>query len=183
MTEPETTDPRITDPRTTDPQPAHDAALALDVLQRSPLHCLPGSSLHHLADWSTITVLGAGEAIAREGDPAEAMYVVVSGLVGLRLHQRERDLTIATLGPGDLLGWSWMVEPNTWQFDAVALEGTTLLRLGVDALRALIGSDPIAGVEITQVMVVMLARRLRDTRVQLLDLFAAEPAEQDRGTT
>lgn len=179
MTEPDTTESGMTESGMT--SPAHDAARALDVLQRSPLGCLPGSSLHHLSEWATIREVEAGEAVAHEGDPAEAMYVVVSGLVGLRLHQRERDLAIATLGPGDLLGWSWMVDPNTWQFDAVALEGTTLLRLGAEALRALTNSDPTAGLEVTQVMVGILARRLRDTRLQLLDLFAAEAAPPAAG--
>ena len=75
------TGPAPTGPDTTEaglPRPAHDAARALDVLQRSPLGCLPGSSLHHLSEWATIREVEAGEAVAHEGDPAEAMYVVVS---------------------------------------------------------------------------------------------------------
>lgn len=156
--------------------------LVTDALRRSRLAVLPGPALGHLAERATVQQVAAHTAIAREGDRADAMYVVASGRVGLRLHQRQRDLSVATLEAGDLLGWSWFVEPHTWQFDAVALEATTLVRLGDDTLHALAGSDPGAGLEIVRVMVAILARRLRDTRVQLLDLFAAEVAQPPADT-
>ena len=34
------------------------------------------------------------------------------------------DVAIETLGPGAVLGWSWLFPPHTWQFGAVATEPT-----------------------------------------------------------
>ena len=41
-----------------------------------------------------------------------------SGTVQLSVHQRQHDLAVATVGPGELLGWSWLVPPHRWDFDA-----------------------------------------------------------------
>lgn len=35
-----------------------------------------------------------------------------------------------------LVGWSWLIPPRRWQFDARAVEPTTLIEIDADALRA-----------------------------------------------
>lgn len=113
-----------------------------------------------------------GGHVLREGDPADALYVVMSGTIQLGLHQRERDLAVASVGPGELLGWSWLVPPHRWDFDAVAVSGARLARIPAEVLRSVMRDDPADASAIGAVMLAVLGRRLRDTRIQLLDLFA-----------
>ena len=50
-----------------------------------------------------------------------------------------------TLGPGDVLGLSWLVPPNRWHFTATAVEPITAVELDTVALRALAERDPALG--------------------------------------
>lgn len=110
-----------------------------------------------------------------EGGTADALYVVLSGTIQLGVNQRERDLAVASVGPGELLGWSWLVPPHRWDFDAVAVEGARLARIPAEVLRSVMQDDPADAAAIATVMLAVVGRRLRDTRIQLLDLFAASP--------
>jgi CRP-like cAMP-binding protein len=158
---------------------ATPAADDLSVLESSALRALPGPSLAALAAEATVVELRPGQLLAREGDPAEAMYVVRTGRVELRLHQRQLELPTATLGPHDLLGWSWFVEPNRWTVDVVAPSGATLLRLPRSTLVGLADRDPSTARVLAEVLVGVLSRRLRDARVQMLDLFGSSASEED----
>jgi Cyclic nucleotide-binding domain len=54
--------------------------------------------------------LEAGQRIFREGDEANQFYLVREGKLAIELFGAERGaLTILTLGPGKVLGWSWPV--------------------------------------------------------------------------
>src|SRR5262245_29327063 len=60
----------------------------------------------------------AGEYLARQGQTAHAFYLVQSGKVEMTIATAKGNVTIATAeGPGDVVGWSWLVPPHHWQFD------------------------------------------------------------------
>ena len=73
-------------------------------------------------------VLSPGEEIMREGDAADAFYIVRAGGVAIVTQVPGRgEITIETLHAGDLLGWSWLVEPYRNAFGARALGATRVL--------------------------------------------------------
>lgn len=117
-----------------------------------------------------------GGLVFSEGQHADALYVVESGTIQLSVNQRERDLAVASVGPGELLGWSWLVPPHSWDFDAVAVSGARLARVPAELLRTAMQDDPTDAAALSAAMLGVVSRRLRDTRIQLLDLFAlSEP--------
>src|SRR5690606_42051103 len=55
----------------------------------------------------------AGARLFAEGDPADRFWTVSSGRVALDVHVPGRPpATVDTLGPGELVGWSWLVPPH-----------------------------------------------------------------------
>ena len=51
----------------------------------------------------------AGETILHEGDSANRFYLILEGQVELESRAVEGEtVRIQTLGPGDVLGWSWL---------------------------------------------------------------------------
>lgn len=50
-----------------------------------------------------------------EGEELNALYLILEGEISLitKLPQKDREVTINTLGPGDLFGWSALVPPYT----------------------------------------------------------------------
>jgi CRP/FNR family transcriptional regulator, cyclic AMP receptor protein len=66
------------------------------------------------------------ELIFNEGSPANRFYLLISGKVALESTPDERydardPVLIETIGPGAVLGWSWLFPPYYWHFDARAL--------------------------------------------------------------
>jgi CRP-like cAMP-binding protein len=58
----------------------------------------------------------AGGFIARKGQPATAFYLVQSGTVTVGVEEDSEFHRLLTIGPGGVIGWSWLVPPHRWQF-------------------------------------------------------------------
>jgi CRP-like cAMP-binding protein len=110
--------------------------------------------------------------LLREGGAAEHFYVVRSGRVAIELHVPHRGaFVVETLGAGEVLGWSWLVPPFRWHFDARAEEPTNVVALGGVCLRDKCESEPRLGYELMKRFVHVIEARLQATRLQLLDVY------------
>jgi CRP-like cAMP-binding protein len=130
-----------------------------------------------LAGCTRNRVFAAGEQIIREGDPADAFYVVREGAVAVEIAAPARGhITVETLHAGDLLGWSWLVPPYRSAFDARALGTVHALELDGACLRGKCDRDPALGYAVLKILAVVFAERLRDTRLRLLDVYGTVAA-------
>ena len=78
-----------------------------------------------LAGCARNCVFEPGATIMREGDPADAFYVIREGAVALETGVPGRGaVMLQTLHEGEVLCWSWLVPPHRTAFDARSL-GTT----------------------------------------------------------
>src|SRR5260370_871627 len=100
---------------------------------------LKGLDVHQcrvLADCAMLAKFRPGELIFREGEPANRFYLITQGKVQLESRaQHRRPVPIQTVEAGDVLGWSWMFEPYTWNFDARAVESTDVIFFYATPLR------------------------------------------------
>ena len=81
-------------------------------------------------------------------------------------------IPVQTLGPGDVLGWSWLVPPFRWRFDAKAITASDLIAFDAEKLRNLLDEHPDLGYDLLMRFVVVMQQRLQATRLQLLDAYA-----------
>jgi CRP-like cAMP-binding protein len=81
---------------------------------------------------------------------------------------------LATLGEGEILGWSWLLPPYQWKLHAHALEPTRAIALDGKCLRAKCEQNHDLGYEILKRFAQIMEQRLEATRLQLLDVYAAE---------
>ena len=113
-----------------------------------------------------------GQQLFREGGVADTFYLVRHGTVAVETFVPARGaVTIETLGPGDVIGWSWLFAPYRWHFDARAL---TLVRAtGFDGgcLRAKCEDDPALGYALMGRFAQVLIERLQWMRLRLLDVY------------
>jgi CRP-like cAMP-binding protein len=113
-----------------------------------------------------------GEQLFRRGDPADTFYVIRHGNVALETFVPSRGpIMIETLGPGEVLGWSWLFPPYRQQLDARAL--TVVRAIGFDGacLRGKCESDAKLGYDLMSRFAQVLIERLQWTRVRLLDVY------------
>jgi CRP-like cAMP-binding protein len=113
-----------------------------------------------------------GEFIFRAGQEANHFYVVRSGRVSVETFAPQRGaITIETVGDGELLGWSWLIPPFQWHFDARALNLTRAVALDARCLRSKCDADHSLGYELLKRFSQVMEQRLEATRLQLLDLY------------
>jgi CRP/FNR family transcriptional regulator, cyclic AMP receptor protein len=125
-----------------------------------------------LAGCARNCVFEPGDRIMREGDPADAFYVIRTGAVALETVVPGRGpVVLQTLHDGELLGWSWLVPPYRTAFDARSLGTTHAVALDGACLRGKCEADPALGYDLLKLLSSVFVERLQDTRVRLLDLY------------
>jgi CRP/FNR family cyclic AMP-dependent transcriptional regulator len=112
----------------------------------------------------------ANAYLARERHEAHGLYLIQSGRVSIEVHSPRRgSVPIQTLGAGEVFGWSWLIPPHQWHFDAHATEPVLAVMIdGVQLLR-LCESDHDLGFQILRRLAEVLAKRLSAARLQMLD--------------
>ncbi len=126
-----------------------------------------------LAELGRLASIEAGEVLTREGEPNETVGIVLRGRVALRVRVPERgNVTIMTVEPGDIVGWSALVPPHRASSTAVALVSSDLVLFDGAALRAALTDDAELAAQVYPLLLNAVARRLEGTRLQLLDLFS-----------
>jgi len=115
----------------------------------------------------------AGTYILKEGDLAEAFYLIRAGRVALEVRAPQRPIIISTLEVGDILGWSWLLSPFQWKFHARAVDEVRAIALDGKCLRTKCEENHDLGYEILKRFARIMEQRLDMTRFQLLDVYGA----------
>ncbi|UXA17332.1 Crp/Fnr family transcriptional regulator [Mycobacterium sp. SMC-4] len=123
-----------------------------------------------------------GQRLFSEGQPAERLWLIRSGQVMLDSCVPGRGaVAVQTLGPGDLLGWSWLVAPYRWQFGARTTQAVEAIEFDAATLIELAEADPEIGHAMTRMLLGVVLDRLQATRARLLDLYSS-PTEHADGS-
>lgn len=117
------------------------------------------------------------EEIDREGDQTRQFGIVRRGRVALRTHVPGRgDVTTMTVEPGDVFGWSSLLPPHRATATAVVIDRVDAIVMEAADIREALASDEGLAAEVYPLILRAVARRLAATRLQLLDVFAADPS-------
>jgi len=128
-----------------------------------------------LADCAMEKTFEADELIFREGDPANRFYLILEGKVALESYVKERGrVEIQTIASNDVLGWSWLLPPYYWQFDARAVEPTKAIFFYATPLRDEAEEDHELGYQLYKRISAVMLKRLQATRRRLLESCACK---------
>lgn len=143
------------------------------ILAQHPfLKGLDAKHLKLIVGCASNVVFQAGEFIFRTGENADHFYIVRQGKVVIETYSPVKGpITIHTRQQGEVLGWSWLVPPYKWHFDARALELTRAIALDGKCLRTKLEEDHDLGYELMKRFTLIIAERLEATRLQLLDIY------------
>ncbi len=148
----------------------------LEALQS--IQVLDGIGQQHLAQLAAIADcvdLPAGKTIFREGDPARDVYLIVGGSVSLEICAPGIGCRrILTVGEGDLLGWSPVLEEERLTATARTLSPTSAVKINGRQIITLCEHDPHFGYEFMKRAAMALARRLSATRLQLINVYGEQ---------
>jgi len=122
----------------------------------------------------------ADQVIFREGDDYSVFYLLGKGMVALELEVPGHVLRVQTLYAGDVFDWSALLPHAGKHFQARALEPVTALAFEGDQLLASFNADPQFGLAFMLRLMGVVSERLRNTRLQLLDMYS--PVAKRAGT-
>ena len=148
--------------------------LALESIlkQHAFLQGLDRKHLKLLEGCVTNEVFKGGEFIFREGKKADKFYLLREGHVAVEIPGAERGpIVIETLGPGDVLGWSWLFSPYRWNFDAKVVKVTRAFALDARCIREKCERDHDFGFELMKRFGQVIIDRLHAARLQILDVY------------
>jgi CRP-like cAMP-binding protein len=133
----------------------------------------------HAVEWLDANVVirdyDVDETIMSEGEEGPPFGIVSAGRVALRLLVGERGpVTVMTVEPGDIVGWSALVPPYRATSTVVATVPSRLLTIDAASLRRALRADSALAATVYPRVLEAMARRLGATRHQLLDLYARE---------
>jgi CRP-like cAMP-binding protein len=113
------------------------------------------------------------QVVLQEGEFANRFYLIEGGKVVLESGvEFGEPVVIEEIGPGDLLGWSWMFPPHVWHFTARAIEPTEAIFFYGTILREYCERDHSLGYELFKRMSPIMLRRLQAAREKMLSLHA-----------
>jgi CRP-like cAMP-binding protein len=130
--------------------------------------------LQLFVDCASNVRFNAGEMIFREGEEANTFYLIRHGRVALETSAPQvGSVIIRTLGEGEVLGFSWMVAPYRWRFDARAMEPVRAIALDGRCLRGRSEEDHDLGYELMKRCAQVMEQTLQAARLQLLDVYGS----------
>jgi CRP/FNR family cyclic AMP-dependent transcriptional regulator len=128
-----------------------------------------------LAAAARLRPFAVGEILLREGAECDTFGVLVTGLLGMQVLVPGRGtVTLLTVEPGDVYGWSALVPPHRSTSTVLGIEPGEVLVFDAVELRDLLGEDDSLASTLYPRILQAVGRRLTATRFQLLDLYARE---------
>jgi CRP-like cAMP-binding protein len=113
-----------------------------------------------------------GEFLLREGAEANTFYLLRVGHVALEVVVPARGVVqMETVGPGDVLGLSWLVPPYRSHMDARAVEPVVALAFDGACLRGKMEADHDLGFWLTLRLFQKAYARLERVRLQRVDVY------------
>jgi CRP-like cAMP-binding protein len=125
-----------------------------------------------LVGCATNVVFPDGAFIFKEGASADTFFLIREGRLSLEIAVPGRGtLVVQTLGPGDVAGFSWLVEPHRWSFDGRVIDRVRAIQMDGACLRGKCEEDPRLGYELMRRCAALASHRLSATQLQLLDVY------------
>lgn len=152
-----------------------------DVLTRTEVFAdLDAAHVTAIAGCATRISYAAGETIYREGDHADRFLILLDGHVAIDMDTVHRGvLTVHTVGPGEVLGWSWLFPPHEWHYNARTVEDTEAVALDAGCLLGMTDDDPALGFALMKRFSAVMLTRLEATRMQLMDIYDMSPRHKE----
>ncbi|GAC1559228.1 MAG: hypothetical protein NVS2B9_20920 [Myxococcales bacterium] len=116
---------------------------------------LPSEELAQIAEIAEEQPLAKGDPVFGEGEPGDALYLIVEGRV--KVHRGDRQLL--QLGLRDVFGEMAVLDSEPRSASVTVIEDAVLLKIGRDDFRDILSERP----EIAMGVMKVLTRRLRAT--------------------
>jgi len=125
--------------------------------------------LKFLCECSETFEIKKGQILFRQDEKADKFYVVRNGRISIEIPAiMGPTLELQSLGNDQILGWSWLISPYKWSFQAEAEEDTELLMFDGAAILAHCEQDSRFGYELLKKFAALMSIRLDAARKRMM---------------
>lgn len=126
--------------------------------------------LNFLCECARTHEIKKGQILFRQDEHADKFYVVCNGRISVQIPAiMGSALEIQVLGKDQIMGWSWLIAPYQWNFQAKAEEDSELLEFDGTAILARCEQEPQFGYEVLKRFAVLMSERLDAARQKMMD--------------
>jgi CRP-like cAMP-binding protein len=152
-----------------------DSARGL-LVQQPLLRNLDPAHVDLLRPLARLVSFAPGSFVLRAGDTANEFVLLTKGTVAVRAasnrHPTDDATTIVTLTAGEFLGASWLLSERRWCHDAIAMDAVEGFAVDVNDFLIVCDKEHDFAYRVMTAIGQVLAQRLRETRLQMLDVYA-----------
>ena len=131
---------------------------------------LDDNFMKFLSNSATEIKIKQGDVLFQQGERADKFYLLRNGQISVQVPAlMGPTLEIQTLGEDQMLGWSWLIPPYRWNFQARAAEDSSLLEFDGSAIVARCEEDPKFGYELLKRFAALMSERLDAARQKMMD--------------
>ncbi len=125
-------------------------------------HGLPSHIIDEVARLAVEESYPAGHLIFEAGDFAESLYILEEGIVALNYGAKGKDpIIFAVNEPGNIFGWSALVEPNRYTAVAKCVGNSKVIRLDGVQLEHVFERHPHEGFIVMRRLAGIIASRIQ----------------------
>lgn len=134
---------------------------------------LSADAIRFLAANAKARRLAAGDVLFHHGERADRFFLVSSGRVAVEVVAiAGPTLELQELQAGSILGWSWLIAPHTWSFQARAKTDTELLEFDGEAVLARCEESAEFGYQLLKRFSALMSERLEFARRRMMDAWS-----------
>jgi CRP/FNR family cyclic AMP-dependent transcriptional regulator len=142
-----------------------DGTLLVYLAQHPVFQGLAPAHIALIAGFSRVIQFNPGQRVFEHDTHAGHFFIVQQGKVNVEIPAIQGEpLVIQTLGPSALVGWSWMIPPFAWSFDARAAAPSSVVAVDGEKLREACEQDTKLGYELMKRFAALMAERLNAAR-------------------
>lgn len=147
-----------------------EPSLATVVAQSELFGGLAPDFVDFLTEHARVRRLAKNEVLFHYGEKATHFYLIVSGQISIEVAAIEGPtLELQELGAGATVGWSWLIAPHRWAFQARAMVPTELVEFDGEAVLARCESDPAFGYAVLKRFSTLMSERLQSARQRMME--------------
>jgi len=114
-----------------------------------------------------------GELLFKQEETAEHFYIVMEGSIAVEVPSvYGPPLEVQTLGVDDVLGWSWLIPPYKWTFEAKAGRDSKVMVFDGKALLQHCERDTVFGYALMKRFTGLMSERLHAARLRMMESWA-----------
>ncbi|MBB1487726.1 cyclic nucleotide-binding domain-containing protein [Oceanospirillum sediminis] len=143
----------------------------LESLLKERMDILPYEVVHLVRYFEPVSVK-EGEYFIRQGQNADAMYLITKGKVEIQLDLgEERYQRLKTMMPGTIIGETGLYASSVRTISAKALENAELMKLDAQALKEMEANNQLMAIRLHRFVVLLMNDRLSASEKVLKELF------------